>query len=333
MSRKLASIQRIWDVQKHDNADSLDVVKVMGWQCVSKLGEFKRLDLCVYIEIDSVCPKEDERFAFLASTNWKCKTKKLRGVMSQGVALPLSQFGWTEADVTIEDDVTEKLGIKLFENYETFNATEAKGGFPGFIRKTDQERIQNLGERCMREYAELLWERTEKAEGSSGTFFVRDGEYFACSRNLVMRLIDGSRWKYITEKYDLENKLKSLGRNIALQGECIGPGIQGNIYKLKSIEFRIFDVYNIDEQRYLSPEERYDVLEAIGLMDAHVPIIDKAFSFKGLTKDEMLLMADGQSVIGQCLREGIVWKSTSLVQNDTRSFKTVSNKYLLKHDS
>lgn len=330
MARKMASIQRIWDVEKHPNADALDLVRVMGWRCVAKLGEFKKYDLCVYIEIDAVCPKDDERFAFLASSNWKVRTKKLRGEISQGVALPLSLFGWTDADVTLEQDVSDQLGIKLFENYESFNATEAKGGFPGFIRKTDQERIQNLSEKTFENYGDLEWEKTEKLEGSSGTFFVRDGEYFACSRNLVMRLIEGSRWLHFTEKYDLENKLKAYGKNIALQGECIGPGIQGNIYKLKELEFRIFDVFDIDAQRYVNPPERWKILEDLGLMHIHVPIIEKARCFKGLTKDELLLEADGPSVLGNSLREGYVWKC---ITNGDYHFKTVSNKYLLKHDS
>ena len=330
MARKMASIQRIWDVEKHPNADSLDLVRVMGRRCVAKLGEFKKYDLCVYIEIDGVCPKDDERFAFLASSNWKVKTKRLRGEISQGVALPLSLFGWTDADVTLEQDVSDKLGVKLFENYETFNATEAKGGFPGFIRKTDQERVQNLSLKTFENYSELEWEKTEKLEGSSGTFFLRDSEYFACSRNLVMRLIDGSRWKLFTEKYDLENKLKTYGKNIALQGECIGPGIQGNIYKLKELEFRIFDVFDIDAQRYVNPPERWKILEDLGLMHIHVPILDNAAKFNGKTKDDLLLEADGQSVLGNSLREGIVWKC---VTNGDYHFKTVSNKYLLKHDS
>lgn len=329
MSRKLASIQRIWDVQKHDNADSLDIVRVMGWKCVSKLGEFKRLDLCVYIEIDSVCPKEDERFKILESTNWKVKTKKIRGEVSQGIALPLSAFGWTELDVTLEDDVTDKLGIKLFENYESFNATEAKGGFPGFLRKSDQERIQNLSDRTFKDYSKMLWQVDEKIEGASGTFFVRDGEYFACSRNLVMKLIDGSRWKHLTDKYDLENKLRSLNRNIAIQAETIGPGIQSNYYNLKSYEMRIFDVFDIDEQRFLNSNERYDILKKIDLMHIHVPIIQKEFSFDGMSKDDMLSMADGLSSLCNKKREGLVWKC---ITNGDYHFKTVSNLYLLKTD-
>lgn len=189
---------------------------------------------------------------------------------------------------------------------------------------------QNLSQRTFDEYAELEWEKTEKLEGSSGTFFLRDGEYFACSRNLVMRLIEGSRWLHFTEKYDLENKLKAYGKNIAIQGECLGPGIQGNIYKLKELEFRIFDVFSIDEQRYLNPQERWKVLEDLGLMHIHVPILATTAKFRGQTKDELLLDADGQSSIGQTLREGVVWKC---INNGDYHFKCVSNKYLLKHDS
>ena len=51
MSRKMASIQRIWKVEKHPNADALDIVNVMGWKCVAKIGEFQPQDFCVYIEI------------------------------------------------------------------------------------------------------------------------------------------------------------------------------------------------------------------------------------------------------------------------------------------
>lgn len=333
MGRKLASIQRIWKIEPIEGADNIEKAGIMGWHVVVRKGEFKVNDLACYIEIDSVCPKEDERFAMLASTNWKVKTRKMKNTLSQGIAFPLSLFGWTEDTVKLKEDVSAKLGIKLFETYESFNAQETGGSFPGFIRKTDQERIQNLNSTCMDEYAELLWEVTEKIEGASGTFFLRDGDYFACSRNLVMRLIEGSRWKYLTDKYDLENKLKSFGRNIAIQGECIGPKISGNIYKLSQFEFKIFDVFDIDKQSYVSPQDRYDILEKLQLLELHVPIIHKAFNFKGMSKDEMLLMADGQSVIGQTLREGLVWKSTNLIHDDSRSFKTVSNRYLLKHDS
>ena len=207
MARKMASVQRIWKVEKHSNADALDVVNVVGWKCVAKLSEFKPQDLCVYLEIDSVVPKDDERFKFLETSNFKVRTRKIRGLVSQGVCLPLSLFGWTESDVELYEDVSVKLGVKLFENYESFNAQEAVGGFPGFVRKTDQTRLQNLHRCDIDAYSEFAFEVSEKCEGSSFTAFTRDGEYFCCSRNLVMRLIEGSRFKFLTDKYDLENKL------------------------------------------------------------------------------------------------------------------------------
>jgi len=329
MPRKLASIQRIWKIEPIEGADNIELASIMGWKCVIKKNIFKVYDLACYIEIDSVCPKEDPRFAMLASTNWKVKTRKMRGTLSQGLIISLQDCGWTELDVTLEEDVTDKLGIKLFENYESFNATEAKGGFPGFLRKSDQERIQNLSDRTFRDYSKMLWQVDEKIEGASGTFFIRDGEYFACSRNLVMKLIDGSRWKHLTEKYDLENKLRSLNRNIAIQAETIGPGIQGNYYNLKSYEMRIFDVFDIDEQRFLNSSERYDILKKIDLMQIHVPIIQKEFSFDGMSKDDMLSMADGLSSLCNKKREGLVWKC---IANGEYHFKTVSNLYLLKTD-
>ena len=54
--RKLASIQKIWDVVPIENADAIELVKVLGWQCVAKKGEFNKGDLCIYFEIDSFLP-------------------------------------------------------------------------------------------------------------------------------------------------------------------------------------------------------------------------------------------------------------------------------------
>ena len=87
--RNLASIQKISSVEKHPNADSLDIVKILGWQCVAKLGEFKAGDLCVYVEIDSILPEKPE-FEFLRTGKFRIKTIKLRGQLSQGICFPMS---------------------------------------------------------------------------------------------------------------------------------------------------------------------------------------------------------------------------------------------------
>lgn len=99
--RKLASIQRVWDVLPIENADRLELIKVEGWQCVANKGQFKKGDLCVYFEIDSFLPVRPE-FEFLRASSYKktdimgegflIKTRKIRGQLSQGLAMPLDIF-------------------------------------------------------------------------------------------------------------------------------------------------------------------------------------------------------------------------------------------------
>lgn len=111
--RKLASIQKIWDVAPIENADAIELVKVLGWQCVAKKGEFHVGDMCIYFEIDSFLPV-NEHFEFLRARSHRVnpiigegfllKTAKMRGQVSQGLCLPLSEFGITG---NVGDDVTE----------------------------------------------------------------------------------------------------------------------------------------------------------------------------------------------------------------------------------
>ena len=99
--RHLASIQRIWDVQPIDGADRLELARVLGWACVVNKGQFKKGDLGVYFEIDSFLPVRPE-YEFLRASSYKktdimgegflIKTRKIKGVLSQGLLLPLSVF-------------------------------------------------------------------------------------------------------------------------------------------------------------------------------------------------------------------------------------------------
>ena len=86
--RKLASVQRVLEVASIPNADKIEEIKVMGWHCVAKKGEFKVGDSVVYCEIDTILPADNPDFAFLEGK--PIKTKKLRGIYSQGIAFPLS---------------------------------------------------------------------------------------------------------------------------------------------------------------------------------------------------------------------------------------------------
>lgn len=92
--RALAHIEKIEWVKPIEGANNIELIGVLGWVCVAKKGEFQTGDLAVYIEIDSKCPENDERFEFLANKKYKVKTMKLGKfkVISQGLALPLSLF-------------------------------------------------------------------------------------------------------------------------------------------------------------------------------------------------------------------------------------------------
>lgn len=110
--RALAHVEKIEWIKPIEGADNIELIGVLGWVCVAKKGEFQTGDLAVYIEIDSKCPENDERFEFLANKKYKVKTMKLGKfkVISQGLALPLSLFPEIDGK-NIGDDVSKDLKI------------------------------------------------------------------------------------------------------------------------------------------------------------------------------------------------------------------------------
>lgn len=171
------------------------------------------------------------------------------------------------------------------------------------------------------------WTESEKCEGSSFTAYFRDGTFGICSRNLELKPNDeNTLWKTAL-RYDLRNKLTALGRNIAVQAELLGPGVQGNIYKLTNHMLVVFDVFDIDKQEYLIPNGKKEIIEYLDLTS--VPIFTTSRSFDGMTVEDILKLADGKSVMGMigCKREGLVFNCNEIPM----SFKAVSNEYLLSH--
>jgi RNA ligase (TIGR02306 family) len=259
---------------------------------------------------------------------------KLRGQLSQGLLLPLSTLTMIDSELFEGLDVSFPLGIVKYEApIPAQLAGEVKGMFPGWIQKTDQERVQNLKEELdywLRE--QHVWEVTEKLDGSSMTVYLRDGEFGVCSRNLELKPSEtNSLWK-VAVRNDLELKLRRADRNLALQGELIGEGIQGNPYKQKGQEFFLFDIYDIDTSKYFTPAERKAFVQEHDIK--HVPVL--AFGAElsdtlGVNSiDGILRFAEGKSVMGMigCEREGVVFKSKAM----QCSFKAISNKFLLKSE-
>ena len=346
--RKMATVRKIDDIRPIPDADAIECAVVGGWTVVVKKGEYKPGDLAVYCEIDSWIPTEIAPFLTKPGQEVKeyegvkgerLRTVRLRGQLSQGLLLSLKDVwkDWTpeniEKHVKEGDDVSESLNIKKYEApIPAQLAGEVKGMFPGFIPKTDQERIQNLKTELEAWNAEhSRWEITEKLDGSSMTVYIRDGEIGVCSRNLELkRNHDNSLWKAVYQQA-LEEVLTGYNAfdsefSVALQGELIGEGIQGNPYKIKGQKFYVFDIYNINEGCYFTPVERMDFCKTTGI--AHVPMTDFGFMLNNMTIDEILSMAEGKSELNAGTeREGIVFKKL----DGTASFKAISNKFLLKN--
>jgi RNA ligase (TIGR02306 family) len=229
-------------------------------------------------------------------------------------------------ELVVGNDVTEVLGIVKYEPpIPAELAGKVKGLFPSFIRKTDEERIQNLAS----EYEEMkkhTYYETEKLDGSSATFFYNNGEFGVCSRNLELLETEGNTFWKVARELDLENKMREYGMNISFQGELIGEGVQGNPYKIKGQTVRFFNLFDIDLQEYHSLSVFKKTMEKLGLET--VPVLNTHFHLPD-TIDELLLMADGKSELNPNFdREGIVIRSL----DRKISFKVISNKFLLKHE-
>ena len=126
----------------------------------------------------------------------------------------------------------------------------------------------------------------------------------------------------------LFDALQRVGRNIAVQAELMGPGIQGNREQLKTHQLFVFDIFDIDEQRTMNPEERQAmlfILQNEGFTGVHCPVIDKAMKLPHKNVDDLLKFAEGPS-LKHPIREGIVWKRV----DGKFSFKTIANNFLLK---
>lgn len=334
MERKLASIVKINSLSPIPGADAIEVAQVKGWKVVVKKGDFAPGDLAIYYEIDSFLPIRPE-FEFLRKNchkklgdkeGFRLKTIKLRGQISQGLLTPIDYLVGRTFSILEGDDVTEILGVVKYEPPIPAQLQGiAKGNFPSFFPKTDEERIQNLSETDIAEIAGSLAYITEKLEGSSLSVYFNDGKIGVCSRNLELEEDpNNSYWKAVI-KYGIPDKLTGLGRNIVLQGELVGPGIQGNIYGLTDIDVYFFNAYDIDNGKRLAPGNFLNLTKALGLKN--VPVLEYTFPLPTVNFVEKLLQAaDGDSRLAPTPREGIVIRGW----DKQFSFKVISNNYLCK---
>ena len=353
--RQLATVQQIADIQPIPGRDRIVLATVLGWHVIVTT-DFHVGDPVVFCEIDSVLPEKPE-FEFLRTKKFRIRTMKMAGVISQGICFPLSVLPQREKPYEPGEDVTEILGVTQYEPTMD-RETEAQipltkhrypgflmrfawfrrlvlpkkrktSGFPDFVSKTDETRIQNMPW-IVNDKSE--WIATEKVDGQSGTFALvrhkglfRDKfEYIVCSRNLRLNAKDNSSYWQVSDRYNIEAALRNMIGAwdwIAIQGECIGPKIQQNKYGVKECDLFVFNL--------IYPSGRVGSEMACSICQQHglnfVPIIDTKVILPD-TVDEVLAYAHGRSMLADTLREGIVFRS----KDGKQSFKAVDPVFLMQ---
>ena len=396
--RELAYVVKVGWVRPIEGADNIELIGINGWTCIAKKGEFAEGDLAVYFEIDSKLP-EAEWSAFMESKHYKVKTMKLNKfkVVSQGLALPASAFGWTNvsgedvisvAEPLISkgdgtyfaegDFLTQELGVtyaaeednvrkgsssdkykkmasrhpKVFKNpvikwvygknwgkkllFVFFGKKKDGRNWPAWVVKTDEERVQNMPW-ILTDKSD--WIATEKIDGTSTTATLKRKsfgryDFYICSRNVVFDKPDKkcfyetNVYTEMAEKYNFEEVLKDIADYynlewVTLQGETYGEGVQKRDYGLKGHDFMGFNLIFSDRGR-LSSSESAEIMKKYGI--PWVPILNEHFVLPD-TVEELLAYATDKSLVDGGMREGVVFRSP----DGSRSFKAVSNEFLLKY--
>jgi RNA ligase (TIGR02306 family) len=296
----------------------------------------------------------------------RIKTMKLRKQLSQGFCVPLADIGiLTPELVAVDTDFTETLGVLKYEKAaeKGMNGTPGVAGskaFPSFIPKTDQTRLQNIPTQFeqARDKGELF-EKSFKLDGSSLTAYSYKGILGVASRNVGFNMQTVNKGFFTTLK-EFVNMVKQRGfkrakwepqikadknaftemaqesgvltalvrenRNLAFQGEMVGPSIQQNFEGVEKNELYIYDVYDIDARKYLLPADRQALCAKYGLK--HVPLASPHPVVLPVDVATAILDADGPSGLQGKYREGFVYKS----MDRDFSFKVISNAYLLKEE-
>jgi RNA ligase (TIGR02306 family) len=273
---KLASIEQVLEITPIEGADKIEIATVLGWQVVVKKNEYKKGDLCVYIPIDTTIDPTRNCFKFLANPSKpeervKIKTIKLRGVFSQGLLLPISSVPSIEP--SIGADVSELLDVQKYEKetilVQNGNTTNFIPFPTNIISKTDEDNLKTKYQ-VIDEVLDKDVYITLKMDGSSLTIISNNNEFIVCSRNYVIN--DGHIMYQFVLNDKIKDKILSLNKNIAIQGEFCGPKVNNNSMQLKNYKFYVFNIKDLDSNTYYGMNDIKNICSNIGLDT--VPILD-----------------------------------------------------------
>jgi len=358
--RKLVSVQKLINITPIENADNIMKANVLGWQVIIPKNQYNENEDICFFEIDSFIPQIEGNtdFEFLRPSCYKqygdgrkgfrIRTKKLRGVFSQGLVMPLSIL--PRDRYVIGQDVSKLLGVYKYEPpMPKCLSGNAKGTFPTFLIKTDETRVQLLGEVIDR-HEGLACYISEKVDGSSVSYYLKDDMFGVCSRNIELKIDEENKTGNAYVKWAIENNVEQRMRDFAeesgltdfaIQGEIYGKNISGNRLKQGIVDVIFFNVFNIKTCQYQNFTDFVFSIMDMGFKT--VPIIN---TFYRLERDvnKILDMATGKSIINSdCMREGIVIRPLEEKMDmgmcvggfgatGRLSFKAVSPQYLLKSE-
>lgn len=315
--RKLASIETITNVSKHINADNLDLVTVLGYQCVVPKNKYKTGDLIIYIKPDTSLPNDDWAINFKKYAPNRIKAIKLRGEWSEGLVVDSSIL---DIEICEGLDVTNLLKISKWEPPIPSNI-DAIGYLPFNIPETDEERWENIIDNLP--FGEKV-DITLKVDGQSSSYYY-NGVFGVLGRRLELKKDSINKYTYHINTLSIDNKLerfcKKYNVSLCLRGESYGKGIQtskNNPHSQTNNHWKMFSVWNIKERKYEKKGEPFYFLNISNELE--LPTVDIVEKDVILTPEIIDKYSTKLTKLNGKMFEGVV------VQHKNGSFKII-NKY------
>jgi RNA ligase (TIGR02306 family) len=308
MSTFRVPVVQLGAIGKHPNADSLSITTVEGCPCIFSTGDFKEGDFAIYVPVEAVVPETVPGTEFLGRHR-RIKARKIRGIFSMGLLLPLSALGDRDF-IPPGTDCAAFLGITKYVEPEDIAMQTDAAPAPKTLHWPPVYDMESY-----RKYKHLLvpGEKvyvTEKIHGTNSRFVYFEGALHVGSHNGWKRMDERNLWWKVAKKYDLEGKLKAQP-NMIVYAETYGQ-VQDLKYGAETNELRlaIFDVFDAGLGMWLD----YECLPGAPVYsapefcdDMELPMAP--FLFWGPYDPAVIEpMADGDSVASTTkqIREGIV---------------------------
>ena len=268
-NRKMATLRTIDAITPIADANRIELAHIGGWNVVVGKGKYAPGDTIVYFEIDTFFPEGDKRYAFLTNRGVKTmivdnqdgtttelhgyvlKTAKLRKQVSQGLVLSTQECGIDDiaryGDVSKHPDVSAECGVREYVAPMPVGSYGTVGRFDDRIaNRTDAERIQNLSEKAWQAMKQVPFHATVKVDGTSTTLcYDVDGTPHVFGHNYELGIEDGMMGAEILAAYEMSGIAQWCREhpNCAVQGEFVGPKLNGNRLNLTTRRILAFAVW------------------------------------------------------------------------------------------